>query len=80
MKSFTTLETIVNAETAKDVPTLLVGTSAAHLVEALFNFPVAFSLPVMWVALVVSMVVGIGFGIYPAWLAARMNPVEALRS
>jgi len=30
-------------------------------------------------ALVVALVVGIGFGFYPAWHAAGLDPVEALR-
>jgi ABC-type lipoprotein release transport system permease subunit len=30
-------------------------------------------------ALVVALGVGIGFGLYPAWHAAGLDPVEALR-
>jgi putative ABC transport system permease protein len=59
---------------------LLVGMAGGRLVEAVFAFPVCFNPAIMLVAVMVSMFVGIGFGIYPAWLAARMDPVEALRS
>ena len=31
-------------------------------------------------ALVVALAVGIGFGFYPAWHAAHLEPMEALRS
>jgi len=43
-------------------------------------FPLNMSLPVMGLALLVSAVTGVVSGFLPAWRAARMNPVEALRN
>jgi predicted permease len=37
------------------------------------------SLPVLAFALSVSLLTGIAFGIAPAWMTTRMNPIEALR-
>jgi putative ABC transport system permease protein len=32
------------------------------------------------VAVVVALIVGVGFGFYPAWQAAQLEPMEALRT
>jgi putative ABC transport system permease protein len=42
--------------------------------------PATMSLPVVGIALMVSLLTGVLSGFFPAWRAARMNPVEALRS
>jgi putative ABC transport system permease protein len=43
-------------------------------------FPVTMSLPVMGLAIATSIVTGVTSGFLPAWRAARMNPVDALRN
>jgi putative ABC transport system permease protein len=50
------------------------------LVVSKWLFPVAMSWPIVAVALLVSLLTGVVSGFLPAWRAARMNPVEALRS
>jgi putative ABC transport system permease protein len=42
--------------------------------------PATMSLPIVGVALLVSLVTGVVSGFLPAWRAARMDPVDALRS
>jgi putative ABC transport system permease protein len=42
--------------------------------------PATMSLPVVAVAIVVSLITGVLSGFFPAWRAARMNPVDALRN
>jgi putative ABC transport system permease protein len=42
--------------------------------------PMNMSLPVIGLALLVSLVTGLASGFFPAWRAARMDPVEALRN
>ena len=43
-------------------------------------FPVRLSLPVTTIAILVSLLTGVVSGFLPAWRAARMDPVEALRN
>jgi putative ABC transport system permease protein len=42
--------------------------------------PATMSLPIVGIALLVSLVTGVVSGFFPAWRAARMNPVDALRN
>jgi putative ABC transport system permease protein len=42
--------------------------------------PATLSLPIVGIAVVVSLITGLLSGFFPAWRAARMNPVDALRS
>lgn len=43
------------------------------------SFNVTLSVSVVWVAVIFSMATGIIFGMYPAWKAAGMKPIDALR-
>ena len=42
--------------------------------------PPVYSLPWALIAFGISLLVGIVFGLFPAYKAARLNPIEALRS
>jgi putative ABC transport system permease protein len=55
------------------------GTALAYLVSCLIHFPFMLSVPWMLVSFVFSIMVGIGFGLYPARRAGDMDPVNALR-
>ncbi len=58
---------------------VLAGLGMAELVHHRLGWPVAIS--GVWIAgsFVFSALVGIAFGFFPAWKAARLDPIEALR-
>jgi putative ABC transport system permease protein len=55
------------------------GIGAAKVMAARFGFPLLVRPDIVLVAVLVSAVVGIAFGLYPARKAARMPPIAALR-
>ena len=58
---------------------IIMGIGAGNLVSFVFNIPAV--IPFDWaiIGLLVCSVIGIGFGIYPAWKAAQLDPIESLR-
>lgn len=55
------------------------GVAAAEAIQRVAGWPTALSAAMLFAALLVALLVGVGFGLYPAWRAAALDPVEALR-
>ena len=53
---------------------------AVRIVKVVPEWPVVLSLPWISTSVIFSIVMGITFGVYPAILAARLSPIEALRA
>ncbi len=58
---------------------IILGVSGGNIVSILFNIPTV--IPIDWVliGLIVCSAIGISFGIYPAWRAAQLDPIESVR-
>ena len=53
---------------------------AVRIVPVVEAWPVVLSLPWMLTSVIFSIVMGVGFGVYPAMQAVRLSPVDALRT
>lgn len=58
---------------------VMLGMFIGKLLGSLISVPAVFSPYAILIGVLFSVVTGTIFGIYPAWKAARMTPVDALR-
>jgi putative ABC transport system permease protein len=58
---------------------ITIGIFGAYLISLAVKIPFVISIPSILIAVGVSMLVGVVFGLYPARRAARLSPIDALR-
>ena len=59
---------------------IIAGAGTGNLVALRFNLPIMFPWLWMIVSIMVCSIIGVSFGLFPAWKAANLDPVEALRA
>lgn len=69
----------VTLSVAGGVIGIIIGVTGAFLISQLAGIPFVVSIVSVLLAVGVSTIVGIVFGLYPARRAARLNPIDALR-
>jgi len=73
------LEAVTLAAMGGTIGVLLGATIVLGIRLAFSSFPAAISFSLVALGVSVASLIGVFFGVYPAWKAARLNPVEALR-
>jgi ABC-type antimicrobial peptide transport system permease subunit len=58
---------------------IILGRGGSWLVRTFLHWATEISIPAIVVAVLVSFMVGVIFGFYPAWKASNLDPIEALR-
>ena len=58
---------------------IILGVAGGNIVAVIFNIPAVIPIDWAFIGLAVCSIIGIGFGIYPAWRAAQLDPIESLR-
>ena len=58
---------------------IVIGVLGGNLTALLFHFPPVFPFDWALIGFVITTFVGVVFGVYPAWKAANLDPIESLR-